>query len=37
MSVHEQILVRIAFVKIVLLGNGAIGLLIVKVQTNAVV
>ena len=37
MSVHEQILVWIAFVKIVMLGNGAICLFIVNVQTDAVV
>ena len=37
MSVHEQVLVWVTFVEVVLLGNGAVGPFIVNVQTNAVV
>ena len=37
MSVHEQVLVWVTFVEVMLLGNGAVGLFIVNVQTNAVV
>ena len=37
MSVHEQVLVWVAFVEVVLLGNCAIDLFVVNMQTNAVV
>lgn len=36
MPVHEQILIRIAFVKVVLLGNAAVSLLVVNMQAYAV-
>ena len=36
MPVHEQVLIRIAFVEVVLLGNAAIRLFVMNVQTDAV-
>ena len=37
MPVHVQVLVGITFLKVVLRGNPDVGLLIVYMQTNAVV
>ena len=36
MPMHKQVLIRIALVKVVLLGNAAIRLLVMNVQTDAV-
>ena len=36
-TVHEQILIWIALLEVVLLGNAAVGLFVVNVQANAVV